>query len=92
MTQAELGSRVGMSRTSITNIERGRQHVSLHAAYVLAAAVDKHPHELLPPPEVLSPHSIQARKLKEMKLEEHDEALVKKLMEHSEGLRGGMKK
>lgn len=66
--------------------------MSLHAVYELAAAVDKHPHDLLPPPEALSPDGIQTRKLKEMELEEHNNALVKKLMERSEGLRGGMKK
>lgn len=92
MTQADLGNRVGMSRTSITNIERGRQHVSLHAAYELAAAVGKHPHDLLPPPESLTAQSIQARKLEEMELKEHNEALLKKLMEHAPVVREGTKK
>ena len=91
LTQEELGNRVGMSRTSITNIERGRQHVSLHTAYELAAAVNKHPHDLLPPPEALSSQSIQARKLQEMQLKEHNETLLKKLMEHSDALQPKVK-
>ncbi len=92
MTQAELGSRVGMSRTSVTNIEGGRQHVSLHVVYELAAAVGSHPQDLLPPPESLTAQSIQARKLKEMELEEHNEALLQKLIEHGRGLSEAMKK
>ncbi|TBR27195.1 MAG: XRE family transcriptional regulator [Reyranella sp.] len=39
-TQAELASRIGMSRASLANIERGRQNVLLHHAYSLAAALD----------------------------------------------------
>ncbi len=33
MTQAELARLVGLERTSITNIEKGNQKVSLHALY-----------------------------------------------------------
>ena len=37
MTQAELASGVGLSRTSITNIERGRQPMLVHQLCALAA-------------------------------------------------------
>ncbi|MXW19489.1 MAG: helix-turn-helix transcriptional regulator [Gammaproteobacteria bacterium] len=48
MTQAGLGSLVGLSRTSITNIEMGRQQVSLHHLYRIAAALGIEPDQLLP--------------------------------------------
>jgi transcriptional regulator with XRE-family HTH domain len=48
LTQEHLAERVGLTRTSVTNIERGRQHISLHQLYLLAAAVGRQPGELLP--------------------------------------------
>ena len=46
--QGALAARVGMSRTSITNIERGRQRVLLHQFLELAAAVGADPVQMLP--------------------------------------------
>lgn len=51
LTQEGLAQRVGLSRTSITNIEKGRQHASLHLLFYLAAAVGVEPAELLPQKE-----------------------------------------
>jgi transcriptional regulator with XRE-family HTH domain len=48
MTQEKLGSHVGLSRTSITNIEKGRQHVSLHQLFAIAQALKVAPETLLP--------------------------------------------
>jgi transcriptional regulator with XRE-family HTH domain len=48
LTQSELAERVGLTRTSITNIEAGRQHVVLHQLFMLASKVGAEPHELLP--------------------------------------------
>ena len=49
MTQDRLGMLIGLSRTSITNIEKGRQHVSLHHLYRIADVLGVPPDMLLPP-------------------------------------------
>lgn len=48
MTQAKLAEESTLSRTSITNIEKGRQHLPLHTLYEIAAALGKDVSELLP--------------------------------------------
>jgi transcriptional regulator with XRE-family HTH domain len=48
LTQEALAKRVGLSRTSITNIEQGNQHVGLHLLYELAKAVGVRAVDLLP--------------------------------------------
>lgn len=53
MTQDDVATRVGLSRTSITNIEQGRQHVTLHVLYALADAIGSKPSDLLPDSSVL---------------------------------------
>jgi transcriptional regulator with XRE-family HTH domain len=49
MTQAVLADSVGLSRTSITNIERGKQHIPLHLLPELAAALGDDALGLVPP-------------------------------------------
>ena len=48
LTQEELSRRVGIGRTTIANIERGRQSVSVPLLYRLAAALGVAPEGLLP--------------------------------------------
>lgn len=48
LTQEELAARVGMSRPSLANVERGNQRVALHQFAELAAAVGAAPIDLLP--------------------------------------------
>ena len=48
MTQAELGRRVDLSRTSVNNIENGRHHASLHQLFAIAEALQVSPEALLP--------------------------------------------
>ncbi|MDE0532824.1 MAG: helix-turn-helix transcriptional regulator [Albidovulum sp.] len=63
LTQAKLGDAVGLSRTSITNIEKGRQHVSLHQLFGLARALKISPHSLLPAPANVNEASWLAEKM-----------------------------
>jgi transcriptional regulator with XRE-family HTH domain len=48
LSQEALAARAGLSRTSVSNIEGGRQRVLAHMVYSLAAAVGVDPKELLP--------------------------------------------
>jgi len=48
LTQKELAERVGLTRTSITNIERGSQHIALHQLFQLASVLGQEPAALLP--------------------------------------------
>ena len=47
LTQETVAKRVGLSRASIANIERGAQQVALHQYLALAAALERNPDELL---------------------------------------------
>ena len=69
LTQEALAERIGLSRTSITNIEKGRQHVALHMLFSLANAVGVEPEELLPQKEsVYKLEMIDQELLKETRL------------------------
>jgi len=48
MTQTELAEKVGLLRTSITNIEAGRQRAPLHVLYNICVAVGVEVREVLP--------------------------------------------
>ncbi len=49
LTQAQLATLVSLTRTSITNIEHGRQKLLLHTLYEIANALAVEPGTLLPP-------------------------------------------
>ena len=48
LTQEKLAPLVGLSRTSLANIESGRQKLLVHQIYAFAAALDMKPEDLLP--------------------------------------------
>lgn len=53
MTQAELADALDLSRTSIVNIEAGRQTIYVDTLYEIAKALDTVPAILVPKPLVL---------------------------------------
>lgn len=48
MTQDQLAKRVGLTRTSIVNIEQQRQGITLETLYALGKALGVNPKRLLP--------------------------------------------
>lgn len=50
LTQEALGQAIGLTRTSVVNIERGRQKVMLHTLYAVAEALRVSLMDLLPSP------------------------------------------
>src|SRR5215212_2661083 len=75
MTQGQLADRIGMTRTSITNIEKGRQKVQLHTLYDIAAALDASPAELLPSAQGVGPDAVDVQLPEDTKPGERDWAL-----------------
>jgi transcriptional regulator with XRE-family HTH domain len=57
MTQSELARCVGLTRTSIVNIEQGRQKVMLHTLYAIADVFGVPVANLLPALEESSPET-----------------------------------
>ncbi|MBA4064863.1 MAG: hypothetical protein C0501_14345 [Isosphaera sp.] len=49
ITQDALADQVELSRTSVTNIEKGRQKIALHTLFLVASVVGVEPASLLPP-------------------------------------------
>jgi transcriptional regulator with XRE-family HTH domain len=48
LTQSKLADSLALNRTSITNIERGRQKILVHTLWDLADALGVSPNDLLP--------------------------------------------
>lgn len=55
LTQEELATRVTMTRTSVTNIEKGRQKLLLHTLFDLADALQVPVGHLIPEPSESQP-------------------------------------
>ena len=70
LTQTDLAERVGLSRTSITNIELGRQHISLHHLFAFASALGTTPEKLLPSRELAGPTLLTATATKALQKQE----------------------
>jgi transcriptional regulator with XRE-family HTH domain len=61
LTQDDLAQRVTLKRTSITNIEKGRQKIQVHTLFELAAALEVDPVTLIPSPKAQETDAIKER-------------------------------
>jgi transcriptional regulator with XRE-family HTH domain len=62
-TQAGLAEATSLSRTTITNIEKGRQHPPIHTLYTIANALTMKVADLLPELQTSPMQSIEAEKI-----------------------------
>jgi DNA-binding XRE family transcriptional regulator len=56
LSQEKLGRFVGLSRTSIVNIEKGRHHLVIHQLLAFARALEMPPEALLPSTHLTARH------------------------------------
>lgn len=58
-SQSQFAAKVGLSRTSITNIECGRQPIQLHQLYLFASILQVDVAKLLPKENLLAEPAVQ---------------------------------
>jgi transcriptional regulator with XRE-family HTH domain len=67
ITQEDLARRVGIARTSVSNIEKGRQRIPVHVLFALSDALGVEMANLLPSRGLVLPSpSIQVHGMKKM--------------------------
>jgi transcriptional regulator with XRE-family HTH domain len=88
LTQKDVAERVGLSRTSVTNIERGSQHIALHQLFLLADAVGVEPSALLPDGDVALEQLVPARALKGLDLDDEQREFAVRIVQKNEDVTG----
>lgn len=83
LTQKEVASRVGLSRTSVTNIEKGRQHVALHQVFLLAEAIGCSARDLMPTGAVALEDLIQSDVLQLVSEDREGRAFLEQVVQKS---------
>jgi len=53
VSQTELAHLIGFNRSSVANLEAGRQRIALHLFLLIAEALDARPEEILPDTQLL---------------------------------------
>ncbi len=77
VTQEELARRLRMNRTSVTNIEAGRQSVQVHTLLQIATVLDVAPADLLPDRRA---ETIDVRALVERGMREEELGVVERTL------------
>lgn len=78
LTQEKLAASLGLSRTSVTNIERGRQPIQLHTLYAISDTLGAELVDLLPAvPRSEADLSIDPRALNDLNIKQ--EQFVRKI-------------
>lgn len=72
LKQDQLAERVGLTRTSISNIENGRQRIQVHTLFMIAEALNVPVETLLPLNLTEEPEEIDEQVLRNVPKEEHE--------------------
>lgn len=88
ITQQELARRVGLSRASVANVERGAQRVPLHMIVAFSEALNLNPEDLLPAGRVENEPELSPALVGRLPEESRD-ALRLVLRKASQGSAGG---
>lgn len=75
-TQEQVAKDLGLQRTSITNIEQGRQRILVHQLFLLAAAVGVSPTQLLYDHDTPLEELVPAQRLARLRENHSDEELT----------------
>lgn len=88
LTQSQLGDRVGLGRTAVTNIENGKQAVALHQVYEFADALGVSVEKLLPQLEPQR-HSVQMDTVGSLVADAGDQQVLRIIRKEREHVKGG---
>jgi len=92
LNQQAVAERVGLSRTSITNIELGKQHITLHMLYELASAVNTTPEQLLPDKKFVGHDSIRlSEAIEQLPIDDNHKDWIQRIAAKHESIDGGTK-
>jgi transcriptional regulator with XRE-family HTH domain len=75
LTQGQLADAIGLSRTSVTNLECGRQTLQVHVLAHLSEVLREEPHALLPKASVVEGDPELERKLQSLDPDARDWAM-----------------
>lgn len=77
--QIELAQKVGLERTSITNIETGKQNVTVFALYKICEVFQIDIYKLLPKPKELIEHDLSTSNQISVKVGEKTQAALERI-------------
>lgn len=85
MSQAKLADRIDLTRTSVVNIEKGRQKTPLHILWRIATVLGIEPRNLIPLSEELhapsTPLHLDAEAVHQIEAAANDDPLTRTLLE-----------
>ncbi len=79
LSQLDLAQRIGLQRTSVTNIEAGKQKIQLHTLFNVAHALGISPESLLPLDDIVDTEMID-KQLQEQNIDSEEQMWIKRVL------------